>query len=78
MSAGCTEFRTWDSQNLLTEALFDPVIDQFVTKKPDLVKVTSEGFLIFSVTTVLFGYYDYHPVTKSTKIGCCDYSQMSF
>ena len=30
------------------------------------------------VSTVLIGYYDYHPVTKSPKIGRCDYSQMSF
>ena len=28
-------------------------------------------------STVLIGYYDYHPVTKSLKIGSCDYSQMS-
>ena len=28
--------------------------------------------------TVLIGYCDYHPVTKSPKIGCYDYSQMSF
>ena len=28
--------------------------------------------------TVLIGYYDYHPVTKSPKKGFCDYSQMSF
>ena len=35
------------------------------------------GGLDFGVT-VLIGYYDYHPVTKSPKIGSCDYSQMSF
>ena len=28
--------------------------------------------------TVLIGYCDYHPVTKWPRIGCCDYSQMSF
>ena len=27
--------------------------------------------------TVVIGYCDYHPVTKSPKIGSCDYSQMS-
>ena len=25
------------------------------------------------LNTALIGYYDYHPVTKSPKIGCCDY-----
>ena len=29
-------------------------------------------------STVLIGYCDYHTVTKLPKIGCCDYSQMSF
>ena len=28
--------------------------------------------------TVLIGYCDYHPVTKSPKIRSCDYSQMTF
>ena len=26
------------------------------------------------VSTVLIEYCDYHPVTKSPEIGCCDYS----
>ena len=29
-------------------------------------------------STVLLRYCDYHHVTKLPKIGCCDYSQMSF
>ena len=28
---------------------------------------------IINVITVLIGYCDYHPVTKSPKIGCYDY-----
>ena len=29
-----------------------------------------------NTSTVLIGYYDYHPVTKSPKIGCYDSSQI--
>ena len=33
---------------------------------------------VLAIYTLPIGYYDYHPVTKSPKIGSCDYSQMSF
>ena len=35
------------------------------------------GRNILKLTTVLIGYYDYHPVTISPQIGSYDYSQMS-
>ena len=36
------------------------------------------GHYLQDIITVLIGYYDFHPVTKSTKIGSYDYSKMSF
>ena len=37
-----------------------------------------ERNVLFLAVTVLIEYCDYHPVTKSPRIGSCDYSQMSF
>ena len=36
--------------------------------------VVSFTALMRLLDTVLIGYCDYHPVTKSLKIGSCDYS----
>ena len=58
-------------------SIFEHIIDKAV-KWNRVIHQVREFFcwfyeLHFSISTVLIRYYDYHPVTKSPKIGCCDY-----
>ena len=45
----------------------------WLIKKGMFASLFFRGCWKFGVT-VLIGYCDYHPVTKSPKIGCCDMS----
>ena len=64
--AGGTTFSSWNSVHFVT------MVEGKGSSWKTHLYTKNFGY------TVLIGYCDYHPVTKLPKIGCCDYSQMSF